>query len=73
VHLLLRAFYALRETLTPAFIVVGAAIVAVGSAAWFSRSLGVFALPLGYGLGAVSGTLLLGAFLLRKISLLDHK
>lgn len=66
-HLLLRGFYAYKDTVTPAILVVGSAFFSVGIAAYFTSSLSVFALPLGYSIGQVLQASVLGVLLMRKI------
>lgn len=50
-HLLLRAFYATKHTVTPAVFSVANGFIAIGMSWYLSRSLGVFALPLGFATG----------------------
>lgn len=66
-HLLLRGFYAYKDTVTPAILVVGSAFFSVGIAAYFTPTLSVFALPLGYSVGQVLQASALGVLLMRKI------
>ena len=66
-HLLLRGFYALKNTVVPAILVVTGGFLSVTVAWLFSDSFGVFALPLGYALGQVVEVVVLGALLLRII------
>lgn len=66
-HLLLRGFYAYKDTVTPAFLVVGSAFFSVGIAAYFTSSLSVFALPLGYSIGQVLQASVLGILLMKKM------
>ncbi len=66
-HLLLRGFYAYKDTVTPAILVVGSAFCSVGIAAFFTPRLSVFALPLGYSVGQVIQASVLGILLMRKM------
>ena len=66
-HLLLRGFYAYKDTVTPAILVVSSAFLSVGIAASFTDRMGVFALPLGYSIGQIVQALFLGVLLMRKI------
>jgi peptidoglycan biosynthesis protein MviN/MurJ (putative lipid II flippase) len=66
-HLFLRAFYSLHDTFIPAVLGVlsGAAAILI---AWFWAPMyGVLALPLGYTLGQVIETMVLGVLLERRI------
>lgn len=67
-HLLLRGFYALKDTVTPAILVVGSALLSVGIAAIFTKKFDVFALPLGYSLGQIVQALALAVLLMRSIN-----
>lgn len=52
-HLLLRSFYALKHTLTPAILSVVNGLVAVAVAWYFAKIIGVYALALGFTVGQV--------------------
>lgn len=67
-HLLLRAFYSLKNTVIPAVLGVGSGIAAVAIAWWLAPRYGVFSLPLGYTLGQVVETIVLGVLLMRVIN-----
>ena len=67
-HLLLRGFYALKNTVIPALLVVGSAFLSVGIAWLLTERLGVFSLPLGYALGQVLQASVLGVLLMKKIT-----
>lgn len=67
-HLLLRGFYAYKDTLIPAILVVGSAFLSVGVAWLFTDRVGVYALPVGYSLGQIVQAVILGILLMRKIN-----
>lgn len=67
-HLLLRAFYALKNTVIPAVVVVGSAFLSVGVAWAFAGRSGVYALPLGYSLGQIAQALLLMILLMVEVN-----
>ncbi|NOS67139.1 MAG: hypothetical protein HOO67_02130 [Candidatus Peribacteraceae bacterium] len=67
-HLLLRGFYAYKDTVTPAIIVVSSAFLSVGIAWFFTARLAVFSLPLGYSLGQILQAVILGILLMWKIN-----
>lgn len=52
-HLLLRSFYALKHTLTPAVFSVINGAIAIGISWYFAPSIGVFALALGFTAGQI--------------------
>jgi peptidoglycan biosynthesis protein MviN/MurJ (putative lipid II flippase) len=60
-HLLLRSFYALKDTTTPAITTLLAASAAVTTAYVLVPSYDIFAIPIGYGVGQLTQTLLLCA------------
>ena len=64
-HLLARSFYALKNSLTPTLVSVGGLGFALGSGYYFSQSMGVKGLALGFFVGSVVKIVLLG-ILLRK-------
>ncbi len=66
-HLLLRGFYAYKDTVTPAILVVVCAVGSVGIAYFLTDRLGMFSLPLGYSIGQVLQASVLGVLLMRKI------
>ncbi len=63
-HLLLRGFYALKNTVIPAILVVGAAFLSIGVAWLFTERLSVYALPLGYSIGQIAQAIFLGLMLM---------
>lgn len=63
-HLLLRAFYALKNTIIPAILVVGSAFLSIGVAWFFTGRYDVYALPLGYSVGQIAQALLLAILLI---------
>jgi putative peptidoglycan lipid II flippase len=65
-HLLARAFYATKNTVTPVVWSVINLIVAAGSAWWLLGSLGIVALPVGFFLGSLVKTVGLGIRLSRQ-------
>ncbi len=68
-HLLLRSFYSLKNTMIPAVLGVGSGLFAVAIAWQLSPTYGVFSLPLGYTLGQVTETMILGVLLMRTIKM----
>ena len=62
-HLLLRAFYATKLTLIPALASVANAIVAVGTATYFSSTMGLYAIGLGFTAGHIVQLLALAVML----------
>jgi len=62
-HLQLRAFYALKETLTPAMVGVIGGVVTILTATAFAGRYELYALPIGYSAGEVVKTVLLGLLL----------
>lgn len=62
-HLLLRSFYALKHTLTPAILSVLNGTVAIGVAWYFSAFIGVYALALGFAIGQILQLIGLGFLL----------
>lgn len=67
-HLLLRGFYAYKDTLVPAILIVGSAFLSIGVAWRFTDRVGVYALPIGYSLGQVVQAVGLGILLMRKVN-----
>lgn len=67
-HFLLRGFYAYKDTVIPAILVAGCALLSVGVAWRFTSLVGVFALPLGYSFGQIVQAVMLGILLMRKIN-----
>lgn len=67
-HLLARAFYAIQNTVTPVVLSVISLFIAGGSAYFFSQSLGVLGLPLGFFLGSVTKTVGLSLLLRYRLS-----
>ncbi|MFH0770714.1 MAG: lipid II flippase MurJ [Candidatus Peregrinibacteria bacterium] len=65
-HLLLRAFYALKDTFTPALISVANGVVAIAVAWILVGRLGVLSLPIGFTAGQVVQVIGLGILLRRK-------
>lgn len=63
-HILVRAFYALKNTLTPITISVIGLAVTIPAAYLLSNILGIYALPLGFFIGSLLKVALLGAFLI---------
>ena len=66
-HLLLRAFYSLKDTVIPAALGVLSGFGAVVAAWWWLPTLGVLALPLGYLIGQASETVVLWILLTMKV------
>lgn len=66
-HLFLRAFYSLHDTMIPAILGVLSGAAAVAIAWWAAPIWGVLALPLGYTLGQVLETMILGVLLERRM------
>lgn len=66
-HLLLRGYYAHKDTITPAILVVGSAFISVGLAAALTAKLGVFALAFGYSVGQIIQAGILGIILMMKV------
>lgn len=67
-HLLSRAFYSLQNTLTPVLSTLGGLIIAAGTAYFFSSSLGVRSLALGFFVGSLVKVGALGLMLPRNIA-----
>ncbi|MCA9370744.1 MAG: hypothetical protein KC680_02165 [Candidatus Peregrinibacteria bacterium] len=67
-HLLLRAFYATRHTITPAIFSVSNGIVAIVVAWVFAPSIGVLAIPVGFTIGQVLQMIGLGILLPRRVT-----
>lgn len=65
-HLLLRAFYALKDTLTPALLSGLHGVVAIAASAVLVPRYGVLALALGYALGHLAQLIGLSTLLLRR-------
>jgi putative peptidoglycan lipid II flippase len=65
-HILVRAFYALQNTLTPIIISMVGLAVTIPIAYAFSDSLGLYALPLGFFIGSLLKVVLLTFFLARE-------
>lgn len=71
-HLLLRSFYALKDTTAPAVVSVANGIVAIAVSWWAAPSIGVYALALGFTAGQVLQAAALATLLpsrLRKLRL----
>lgn len=66
-HLLLRAYYALKDTLRPALVTVAGGIAAIAAAAFFQSAWGVYALALGFLVGQITQAAGLGILLLPRI------
>ncbi len=66
-HLLLRSFYALKNTLTPAIISVLNGVVAIGISWFLAPTFGVYSLALGFTLGQVLQLVGLGLLLPRRV------
>ena len=64
--LLVRGFFALEDTRTPFWLGFLSSFVRIGGAWWFSISLGVAGLALGYAVGGTVNMILLWIFLTRK-------
>lgn len=64
--LLVRGFFALEDTKTPFWLGFLSSFVRIGGAWWFSISLGVAGLALGYAVGGIVNMILLWIFLTRK-------
>jgi putative peptidoglycan lipid II flippase len=66
-HLLLRAFYSLKDTVIPAVLAVASGLGAIAIGWAFAKNYGVLSLPLGYTVGQAAETMILGWLLLRKV------
>lgn len=66
-HLLLRAFYSLKDTMIPATLGVLSGAFAVAVAWGLAPTYGIFALPLGYTIGQAAETMILAVLLMRRI------
>ena len=66
-HLLSRSFYALHNSLTPTLVSIGALGVALGSGYFFSRTMGLPGIALGFTLGSLVKVTLLWVLLQREI------
>jgi len=64
--LLVRGFFAWEDTKTPFWLGLVSSFIRIGGAWWFSLSLGVAGLALGFAIGGVVNMLLLWLFLTRK-------
>jgi len=64
--LLVRGFFAWEDTRTPFWLGLVSSFIRIGGAWWFSLSLGVAGLALGFAIGGVVNMLLLWLFLTRK-------
>lgn len=64
--LLVRGFFAWEDTKTPFWLGLVGSFVRIGGAWWFSLSMGVAGLALGYAVGGIINMLLLWIFLIRK-------
>jgi putative peptidoglycan lipid II flippase len=69
-HLLLRSYYALRDTLLPALSAVAAGLMACVAAWVLLPDMGVYALGIGFTVGQVMQTGMLGAFLPWRLRML---
>jgi len=67
-HLLLRAFYSLKNTMVPAVLGIASGVSAVAVAAFLAPRYGLFALPLGYLLGQVAETVILWVMLKKRLA-----
>ncbi len=72
-HLLLRAYYALKDTLLPAMITVLGGIVAIVVAWYLSQSWGIYALAMGYAAGQAVQTGGLGLLLTPRLKRLKRE
>lgn len=70
-HLLVRAYYALHHTLTPAVIGVVATVLAITASTILFPTFGVAALAVGYAIGNVTQVMALAVFLPRCLRLLS--
>lgn len=66
-HLLLRAFYALKDTTLPAFVSVSNGALAIGVSWWLAPTMGVYALAIGYTAGQVIQLVILAGLLPWKV------
>ena len=66
-HLLARAFYALKDSITPTLISIAALLASIGFGYLFSRSMGVSGLALGFFVGSALKTISLKVFLSFRI------
>ena len=66
-HLLARAFYALKNTVTPVLMSVANLVISVTFAYYKSKTIGIVAIPYGFLLGSATQVALLGFFLRKKI------
>jgi len=65
-HLLLRAYYSMKNTKTPAMVSMMGTIVAVSVAAFFSRTVGVYGIAIGFVIGQVVQAVGLGLLLKKQ-------
>lgn len=70
---LIRCFLAWEDAWTPFMLAFLAAVIRISAGWYFSRSLGVAGLALGFALGSVFLALTLSIFLYRKVGFLDEK
>lgn len=66
-HLMLRAFYSIKNTITPAILSVVNGATAIAVAWFFSSQLGVYSLALGFTVGQIVQMVGLGILLPRKV------
>lgn len=72
-HLLLRGFYATKNTLTPAVVMVLSGMIAIGSAWWLLPTAGIQSLGIGYAAGSVATTILLAILLPQRLRSLEMR
>lgn len=71
-HLLLRAFYATKHTVTPAIFSVINGLIAIGTAWYFAPQYGVYSLALGFTMGQVVQLIGLGCLLPRRVRRMEN-